>query len=91
MFFFVSPGSISVLLGNGDGTFQPYVDYGVGVDPTGVSAGDFRGSGKPDLAVINTQSNSVSILLGNGDGTLQFHVDYPVAQYPDAVAVADFK
>src|SRR5580704_8910187 len=43
--------SMSVLFGNGDGTFQPHVDYGTGGNPTAVAVGDFNGDGKPDLAV----------------------------------------
>src|SRR5580692_1987189 len=62
------PSTVSILLGNGDGTFQPHVDYPVG-SPTGVAVGDFNGDGKPDLAVAN--GDSVAILLGNGDGTFQ--------------------
>ena len=44
---------MSVLLGNGDGTFQPQVTYAVGYDPTAIVAGDFTGDGRTDLAVAN--------------------------------------
>ncbi len=70
-----------MLLGNGDGTFQPNVEYTVGIGPTGVGIGDFNGDGKIDLAVgtqcgnsptcENMGIDSLSILLGNGDGTFQ--------------------
>jgi hypothetical protein len=60
------PSTVSILLGNGDGSFQPHVDYPVG-SPSGVAVGDFNGDGKQDLAVAN--GDSVAILLGNGDGT----------------------
>ena len=60
---------VSVLLGNGDGTFQPQVTYAVGSDPVAIVAGDFNGDGQLDLAVANDASNDVSVLLGNGDGT----------------------
>jgi FG-GAP-like repeat/Abnormal spindle-like microcephaly-assoc'd, ASPM-SPD-2-Hydin len=64
--------SVSILLGNGDGTFQAHVDYAVGMGPSSVVAADFNGDGILDLAVRNqAPSNSVSILLGNGDGTFQ--------------------
>jgi FG-GAP-like repeat len=56
---------VSVLLGNGDGTFQVHVDYGAGYFPLSVAVGDFNGDGKPDLAVANATSNNVSVLLGN--------------------------
>jgi hypothetical protein len=62
--------TISVLLGNGDGTFQAHVDYAIGQDSRGITTGDFNGDGRLDLAVA-TNDNSVAILLGNGDGTFQ--------------------
>jgi hypothetical protein len=61
-----------VLLGNGDGTFQPQVTYAVGGGPAAIAAGDFTGSGRVDLAVANgsfNTGNTVSVLLGNGDET----------------------
>ena len=63
--------SISVLLGNGDGTFQAGVEYASGLKPTSVLVADFNGDGKPDLLLGRGGSNSVSLLLGNGDGTFQ--------------------
>ena len=64
---------VSVLLGNGDGTFQNQVPYAVGDLPNALVAGDFNGDGRTDLAVANYGSNDVSVLLGNGDGTFQDH------------------
>ena len=64
-----SDDTVSVLLGNGDGTFQPQVTYAVGIVPDAIVAGDFTGDGQLDLAVANILSNDVSVLLGNGDGT----------------------
>ena len=60
---------MSVLLGNGDGTFAPQVTYAVGSDPDAIVAGDFTGDGHLDLAVANSVDNTVSVLLGEGDGT----------------------
>ena len=70
---------VSVFLSNGDGTFQPRVDYPVGVmyESHSVTTGDINHDGKPDLIVSNTHG-SVAVLLGNGDGTFQPGVDYPV-------------
>jgi len=88
--------SVSVLLGNGDGTFGPAVNYGVGSNPNCVVAGDFNGDGKLDLATVNTSDNTISILLGNGDGTFQLEKIFPVAApppgvgYPIALVVGDF-
>jgi hypothetical protein len=83
------PGMVSVLLGNGDGTFQAHVDYATGNGPVSVAIGDFNGDHVLDLAVAARSENVVSVLLGNGDGTFKAHVDY--AAYGEvAVAVADF-
>ncbi len=82
--------TVSVLLGNGDGTFQSKVDYATGSTPQGVAVGDFNGDGIPDLAVTNSASNTVSVLLGNGDGTFQAKVDYATGSTPQGVAVGDF-
>jgi hypothetical protein len=71
-----SPGVISILLGNGDGTFKAAVNYSVGNDPVSIAVADLNGDGKLDLAVVSYWSNSLSILLGNGDGTFQPQVQY---------------
>jgi len=82
--------TVSVLLGNGDGTFQPHVDYPTGVNPVTVAVGDFNGDGKLDLAISNSSGNTVSILLGNGDGTFQSRVDFGTGVGPGIVGVGDF-
>jgi hypothetical protein len=88
------PGTVSVLLGNGDGTFKPKTDYATPTAPGGVISADFNGDGNLDLALTGESATSsgyfVSILLGNGDGTFQTHVDYPTDVYTSAIAAADF-
>ncbi len=79
-------GTVAVLLGNGNGTFQPAVLYGSGVDNSAsVAVGDVNGNGKPDLMVTNfcapggctdPGTGSVGVLLGNGDGTFQTPATY---------------
>ena len=81
---------VSILLGNGDGTFQSPVTYAVGSAPYALVTGDFTGDGRTDLAVANYRSNDVSILLGNGDGTFQSPVTYAVGSAPYALVTGDF-
>jgi Bacterial Ig-like domain (group 3)/FG-GAP-like repeat len=65
--------TISILLGNGDGTFTGAsgspVNVGIGSFPFFIAVADFNNDGNPDLAVVNGRDNSVSFLEGNGDGT----------------------
>jgi hypothetical protein len=63
-----NPGTASVLLGNGDGTFQAPQTFGTGVSPTSMAVGDFNGDGRPDFAVSNSFSNSVSVFTDSGGG-----------------------
>ena len=83
-------GSVAVLLGNGDGTFQPPVAYGSGGNnATFVTLADFNGDGNLDLAVSNLGPSAggsagvLSLLLGNGDGTFQ-----PAAGYSSGGSLA---
>jgi len=62
--------TVSVLLGNGDGTFQAPRELFIGFSPIFVAVGKFRGAGMPDdLVVVTFFSTDVFVLLGNGDGT----------------------
>ena len=81
--------TISVLLGNGDRTFQLQVPYVVGNHPSAVVVGDFNGDGDADVAVANRDDNTLSVLLGNGDGTFQAQMTYAVGNSPTALVAAD--
>ena len=67
--------TVSILINNGDGTFQKHVDYATGKSPAQVVVGDFNNDGTADLAVANNGDPSISILLGNGDGTFRPRID----------------
>ncbi len=82
--------TISVLPGNGDGTFQAVVTLGAGTGPTSVAIGDFNGDTSLDLAIANNGSNNVSVLLGNGNGSFQPARAFPADSGPAFVAVGDF-
>jgi VCBS repeat protein/IPT/TIG domain-containing protein len=87
------PGNtVSILLGNGDGTFQPAVNYLTNDFPRQLVAGDFNGDDKLDLAAITGPgpTGAISVLLGNGDGTFRPHTDYATPVGANAVATADF-
>jgi len=94
-------GTVSVLLGNGDGTFHPAVSYAAGINPVSIAVADFNGDGKPDLAVANYCADyscgtgsggtrKVQILLGNGDGTFQTAQPVVVPYNQSTIVAGDF-
>ena len=86
-------GNVSVLLGNGDGTFQAAQNFDAGDrGPASVAVGDFNGDGKPDLArgERSSRATASSVLLGNGDGTFQTAQNFAAGSSPVSVAVGDF-
>lgn len=82
--------TLSVFLGNGDGTFKTPATISTGHSPTSIAAADLNADGKIDLAVTNDADNTVSVFLGNGDGTFQNRVDYPTGNSPVWVSTGDF-
>ncbi len=82
--------TVSVLAGNGDGTFGPATFFGAGDGPSCVTIGDFNHDGRQDLAACNYRSNDVTILVGNGDGTFEPAGRFPVGVSPWDVVVYDF-
>ena len=94
----LSNGAVSVLLGNGDGTFQTPASYNSGAgDAESVAVADVNGDGMPDLVVANCSmdyycsgNGAVSVLVGNGDGTFQVPVRYRSGgKIALSVAIAD--
>src|SRR5207302_1117053 len=87
-----TPYIVSVLLGNGHGTFQTAPTVGVGAQPISVAVGDFHhnGDGVKDLAVANFKDNTVSVLRGDGHGAFRPAGTFAVSTNPAFVAVRDF-
>jgi hypothetical protein len=85
-------GTITVLIGKGDGTFKATVasPITVGTDPDALAVGDFNGNGDPGIVVANSGSNNIMYLQGNGDGTFKGPVSTAVGTAPSALAVGDF-
>jgi Domain of unknown function (DUF4347)/FG-GAP-like repeat len=88
----VGTNNVSVLLGNGNGTFQAALNTSTGTSssPKYMSVGDFNGDGKLDLAIVNNSSFNVSILLGNGNGTFGTATNFVVGATSQSVTVGDF-
>ena len=88
--------NVSVLLGNGDGTFSEAPDspisIGVNTSPRSIAIGLFNEDSNLDIAVANESNSTVSVLLGNGDGTFSEAPDSPITveQVPVSLAVGDF-
>ena len=90
-----STGTVEILIGNGDGTFQSPVGVPAPIGAFALAAGDFNGDGETDLAVLISQegggpSDSVLILLGKGDGIFTEGATYPVGPFALSFAVGDF-
>lgn len=84
-------GAVSVLLGDGTGSFSPRVDYPVTGNPRGLRAADFDKDGALDFVVPSSNGNfgSLSVLFGNGDGTFATEVLVYVPRFAERADADD--
>ena len=82
-------GSVSILLGNGDGTFAAKTDFAVGDSTYAIVAGDFNADGRQDLAMATGDSNVVTCLLGNGTGGFGAKAVFAAGDGPYAISSGD--
>jgi hypothetical protein len=88
---------VEVLLGNGDGTFQPTPPInlvGFQGSQTFLVTGDFNGDGRTDLAVVENfptvGPSGAEVLLGNGDGTFQTTAPIALSLDVTSLVTGDF-
>ncbi|MCY3729494.1 MAG: VCBS repeat-containing protein [Nitrospira sp.] len=86
----ISANTLSLLLGNGDGSFQAQVSIRVCMEPRNLAVRDLNGDGHEDLAVACSGSNQVAIFMGQGSGTFEKDALYPVHRTPVSIASGDF-
>ena len=82
--------TLSILLGNGDGTFTAAANVPTGHHPSFVVASALKPTGLQDLIVANQNDNTISVFTGNGDGTFTHANDYPTGHGPTGLAIGDF-
>jgi hypothetical protein len=84
--------TVSILLGNGDGTFKPKVDIptGTGTGPVAAVAATLTSNGFADLVVANNANDTLGVFLGNGDGTFKTPTFINTGRAPSSIAAADF-
>lgn len=72
----IDANNVSILLGRGDGTFEPHQTVNVGVAPRGVTVLDADGDGDIDIANTNLGTNDVTVLLNDGRGSFQVGLQF---------------
>jgi hypothetical protein len=81
--------TVSVFLGNGDGTFLPPQSFDIGARVWHVTLADMNNDGRLDILTSNKGDNTISVLLGNGDGTFKPQIVVPAGNRVVAPTVAD--
>ena len=82
--------TVSVLFGNGDGTFQARQTFTVDNGPHSVAIADINADNNADIVAVNRISDDVSVLTGNGDGTFPTQKRFATGNFPSSLVVGDF-
>jgi hypothetical protein len=92
----VTGGTVSIMKGKGDGTFQTQTQYPAGYSPIAVVVGDFNKDGNPDLVVVNNGNRfnghpgTVTMLIGNGKGAFHKGKTFNCGTGPFFIVAGDF-
>lgn len=81
--------NVSILLGDGKGSFGIATNFNAGDYPTSVAVSDLNADGNQDLAVTNFNGSNISVLLGNGKGSFGTAINFKVRSFANSIAVSD--
>src|SRR5262249_26548139 len=85
----VSSNTLSILLGNGDGSFHDQMQLHVCQEPRSLASGSFNGDAYPDIVLACAGGDQIAVLFGRADGKFEEGPQYPVHRTPVAVATDD--
>ncbi len=85
----ISSNTVSILLGNGDGTFKDQIQFHVCQEPRALAMNDFNEDGHADIVLACSGGDEVALLLGHGNGKFEEGARYPVHRTPVSLAAED--
>jgi FG-GAP-like repeat len=85
----IGSNTLSILLGNGDGTFRDQVQLNVCKEPRSLALGMFNRDSYPDVVLACSGGDEVAVLFGRADGKFEEGPRYPVHRTPIAIAIDD--
>lgn len=85
----IASDTLSILLGNGDGTFNDQLQFHVCQEPRALAIGDFNEDDHADVALACSGGDEIAFVLGLGNGKFEEGQHYPVHRTPVALATDD--
>ncbi len=84
--------AVTILLGDGDGTFQILAPISVGQSPISIALGDFENDGRIDLAVADNLSGDITVLSNQGGGSFLAlpPIELPAGSTPSSIVAGNF-